>query len=173
MYRQGEAKRKAGDEVGAATDFQRVATVAPESKIVPTARYDAAASLINAKQWEQAIDALEAYRRDYPQIPVRCRHHAQTGRGLRRGGPGHAGRRAEFERIASAPGEDPAVAREATMRAADLYEKSGNLERTTAMLEQFVQRYPQPLADAMEARARLADLAAKSNNVDAPRLLAQ
>ena len=67
VYRQGEAKRKAGDEAGAATDFQRVAQVAPESKIVPTARYDTAASLINTKQWPAAIDALEAYRRHYPQ----------------------------------------------------------------------------------------------------------
>ena len=59
------------------------------------------------------------------------------------------------------------------MRAADLYEKSGNLERTTAMLEQFVQRYPAPVADAMEARARLAALAAQVQQRDAPRLLAQ
>ena len=164
VYRQGEAKRKAGDEVGAAADFLRVATVAPESKVVPTARYDAAASLINAKQWEAAIKELEAYRRDYPKTEYGAEitrklavAYVEVGRGTQAG--------AEFERIASAPGEDPAVAREATMRAADLYEKSGNLERTTAMLEQFVQRYPTPLADSMEARARLAALATKSNNV--------
>jgi len=164
IYRQGEAKRKAGDEMGAAADFQRVATVAPESKIVPTARYDAAASLINAKQWEPAIAALEAYRRDYPQSEYGADitrklavAYVEAGRGTQAG--------AEFERIASAPGEDPAVAREATMRAADLYEKAGNLDRTIVMLEQFVQRYPLPVADAMEARARLAELAAKSNNV--------
>ncbi len=164
VYRQGEAKRKAGDEAGAATDFQRVAQVAPESKIVPTARYDAAASLINTKQWPAAIDALEAYRRDYPQTEYGADitrklavAYVEAGRGTQAG--------TEFERIASSPGEDPAVAREATMRAADLYEKAGNLDRTIVMLEQFVQRYPQPVADAMEARARLADLAAKSNNV--------
>ncbi len=164
VYRQGEAKRKAGDEVGAAADFQRVATIAPESKIVPTARYDAAASLINAKQWQDAIAALEAYRRDYPQSQYGADitrklavAYVEAGKGTQAG--------AEFERIASAPGEDPAVAREATLRAADLYEKAGNPERTIVMLEQFVQRYPQPAADAMEARARLADLAAKSNNV--------
>jgi tetratricopeptide (TPR) repeat protein len=164
VYRQGEAKRKAGDEIGAAADFQRVATVAPGSKIVPTARYDAAASLINAKQWEPAIAALEAYRRDYPQTEYGAEitrklavAYVEAGRGSQAG--------TEFERIASAPGEDPAVAREATMRAADLYEKAGNLERTTVMLEQYVQRYPLPVADSMEARARLADLAAKSNNV--------
>ncbi|HEV7431644.1 MAG TPA: tetratricopeptide repeat protein, partial [Steroidobacteraceae bacterium] len=164
VYRQGEAKRKAGDETGAAADFLRVASVAPESKIVPTARYDAAASLINAKQWEPAIAALEAYRRDYPQTQYGAEitrklavAYVEAGRGTQAG--------AEFERIAGAPGEDPAVAREATLRAAELYEKAGNLERTTVMLEQFVQRYPLPMADAMEARARLAELASKSNNV--------
>jgi cellulose synthase operon protein C len=163
VYRQGEAKRKAGDEAGAATDFLRVATVAPESKIVATARYDAAASLINAKQWEQAIKVLEAYRHDYPQSeygPEITRKlavaYVEVGRGAQAG--------AEFERIASAPGQDPAVAREATLRAADLYEKSGDPARTIAMLELFVQRYPQPVLDAIEARARLADLAAKANN---------
>ena len=164
VYRQGEAKRKANDEAGAAADFLRVATVAPESKIVPTARYDAAASLISAKQWEQAITVLEAYRRDYPQTEYGADitrklavAYVEAGRGTQAG--------AEFERIASSPGEDPAVAREATLRAADLYEKAGNIERSTAMLEQFVQRYPTPVADAIEARARLADIAAKANNV--------
>src|SRR5579862_2164985 len=164
VYKQGEAKRKANDELGAAADFLRVATVAPESKIVPTARYDAAASLVNAKQWEQAIPVLETYRRDYPQSQYGADitrklavAYVEAGRGVQAG--------AEFERIASAPGEDPAVAREATMRAADLYEKAGNVERSTAMLEQYVQRYPQPVADAMEARARLVDIAVKANNV--------
>ncbi len=163
VYRQGEAKRKAGDEQGAAADFLRVATVAPESKIVPTARYDAAASLINAKQWDPAVKVLEAYRHDYPQSEYASEvtrklavAYLELGRGAQAG--------AEFERIASAPGQEPAVAREATLRAADLYEKSGDLVRTTAMLEQFVQRYPQPALDAIEARARLADLAAKANN---------
>ena len=119
IYRLGEAKRKAGDEPGAAADFLRVAQVAPESKIVPTARYDAAASLVNAKQWEQAISVLEAYRRDYPQTQYAADitrklavAYVEAGHGLQAG--------AEFERIAATAGEDPAVAREATLRAADL-----------------------------------------------------
>ena len=163
VYRQGEAKRKAGDEVGAASDFLRVASVAPASKVVPTAQYDAAASLINAKQWDKAIGVLEAYRRDYPKSEYGADitrklavAYVEAGRG------GQAA--VEFERIASAPGEDPAVAREAMLRAADLYEKSGNPARTAAMLEQFVQRYPQPLIDAVEARARLVDLSVKSGD---------
>ena len=160
VYRQGEAKRKAGDEAGAAADFLRVAAVAPASKVVPTAQYDAAASLINAKQWDQAITVLEAYRRDYLKTEFAADitrklavAYLEVGRGAQAA--------VEFEHIAGAPGEDAAVAREATLRAADLYEKSGNLARTTAMLEQFVTRYPQPVTEAEEARARLADLAAK------------
>jgi cellulose synthase operon protein C len=166
VYRQGEAKRKAGDETGAAADFLRVASVAPASKVVPTAQYDAAASLINAKQWDQAIGVLEAYRRDYPKSEYAADitrklavAYVEAGRGAQAA--------VEFERIAGAPGEDPAVAREATLRAADLYEKSGNAAHTAAMLEQFVQRYPQPVADAEEARARLGDLAVKAGDLTA------
>ena len=164
VYRQGEARRKAGDEAGAAADFLRVATVAPGSKVVPTAQYDAAASLINVKQWDQAIAVLEAYRRDYPQSEFGADitrklavAYVEAGRG--------AMAAAEFERIAAGPAEDAAVAREATLRAADLYDKAGNPARTTVMLEQFVQRYPAPVSDAIEARARLAGLAEKSGDL--------
>ena len=163
VYRQGEAKRKGGDDVGAAADFLRVAVVAPASKVVATAQYDAAASLLSAKQWPQAISVLEAYRRDYPKTEFSADitrklavAYVEDGRGAQAA--------SEFERIASGPGEDPAVAREATLRAADLYDKSGNTVHATAMLEQFVLHYPLPVADAVEARARLADFAAKSAN---------
>jgi len=163
VYRQGAAKRQAGDEAGAAADFLRVATVAPGSKVVSTAQYDAAASLINVKQWDQAISVLESYRRDYPKSEFTADitrklaiAYVEAGRG------GLAA--AEFESIATAPTEDRAVAREATLRAADLYDKAGNQVRTTAMLELFVQRYPEPVSEAIEARARLAGLAEKSAN---------
>jgi len=163
VYNQGEAKRKAGDEAAAADDFLRVASVAPGSKVVATAQYDAAAALITAKQWDRAIGVLEAYRRDYPSSQYSADvtdklavAYVEAGR------PGPAA--VEFEHIAARPGEDPALAREATLRAADLYEKSGNAVRTTVMLEQFVEHYPSPIPDAIEARERLRVLAAKAQN---------
>jgi TolA-binding protein len=167
VYRQGEAKRAAGDDAGAALDFLRVAAAAPASKVVPTARYDAAAAYINAKQWDHAIQVLEAYRRDYPKTEYAADITRKLAVAYVEAGKGGAAA-AEFERIAASPGEDPALAREATLRAADLYEQSGNVARTTAMLEQFVQKFPQPVADAVEARARLAAMAQKAG--DAPKL---
>ena len=168
VYKQGDAKRKAGDDAGAANDFLRVATVAPASKVVATAQYDAAASLINAKQWPLAIKVLEAYRRDYPKSEYGADITRKLAVAYVEAGQG-AQAAAEFERIAAAPGEDPAVAREATLRAADLYDKSGNGPHAISMLEQFVQRFPTPVVDAEEARARLADFAAHANNAERQR----
>ena len=45
--------------------------------------------------------------------------------------------------------------REATLQAADLYDKAGNPAKSRAMLEAFVKRFPQPLNPAMEARNKL------------------
>jgi tetratricopeptide (TPR) repeat protein/TolA-binding protein len=158
IYQQGDRKRAAGDLLGAADDFLRVGRVAAGSKIVATAQYDAAAVLIDAKQWQSAIPILEAYRRDYP--------HSQYTPGVGRklavayAAAGQAGpAAAEFERIAANPNEEPDVVREALTRAADLYEQAGNRTRATAMLEQLVKRFPTPIPDAIEARARLLQLA--------------
>jgi tetratricopeptide (TPR) repeat protein len=163
IYKQGEARRAAGDEAGAADDFLRVARVAPGAKAVATAQYDAAASLINAKQWDRAIEVLEGYRRDYPKSQYSADvtrklavAYVEAGRGGAAAG--------EFERIAANPGEDRAVVHEALGRAADLYEQAGNDARATAMLERLVAEYPTPVPEAIEERSRLQTLAAKGGN---------
>src|SRR6516164_8969749 len=67
VYKQGEAKQKAGDAAGAVDDYLRVARVAPESKIRSTAQYDAATQLLGLKQWDRSITVLEEFRHDFPQ----------------------------------------------------------------------------------------------------------
>ena len=164
VYKQGEARRAAGDQAGAADDFLRVARVAPGSKVIATAQYDAAAALINAEQWPRAIEVLEAYRRDYP----KGEYAADVGRKLAVAyvAAGRAGPAAEeFERIAANAHEDPAVVHEALTRAADLYQQSGNTARSVLLLERLVKEYPTPVVDAIEVRQRLLDIATKSGDV--------
>jgi cellulose synthase operon protein C len=163
IYKQAEAKRTAGDNAGAADDFLRVGQLTPTSKAVVTAQYDAAAALINSKQWPRAVAVLEAYRRDYP----KSEYAADITRKLavayvEVGKPAQAA--VEFEAIAATPGEEPTVAREALMRAADLHDKAGNVARSETLLEQWVARYPQPVGEAEEVRWRLAESARKANN---------
>ncbi|HEU4627212.1 MAG TPA: tetratricopeptide repeat protein [Steroidobacteraceae bacterium] len=163
VYKQGEAKTKAGDNAGAVEDFLRVARVAPDSKIKSTAEYDAAAALINLKQWERAIGVLEDFRREYPKSELQ----ADVGRKLavaytEAGRSGQAA--AEFERIASDPHEDKKVQREALLQSADLYTKANNIPKANAMLEKFVATNPRPVADAVEARQRLAEYAERTGD---------
>ncbi len=164
VYKQGEAKQKAGDSAGAVEDFLRVARVSPDSKIRSTAEYDAAAQLITLKQWDRAIGVLEGFRRDYPKSELQQDVTHKLAVAYTEGNrPGSAA--TEFERIAADPKESKQVQREALLQSADLYTKANNMPKAVGMLEKFVATNPTPVSDAMEARQRLADIAGKNGDV--------
>jgi cellulose synthase operon protein C len=163
IYKQGEQKGKSGDSAAAVEDFLRVSALAPSSKVRANADFDAAALLITQKQWDRAIVVLEGFRRNFPQSPLQAdvtRNLAVAY--LESNKPGQAA--AEFEQMAQSPKETPEVQREATLQAADLYEKAGNSAKTRTMLEAFVKRFPQPLGPAMEARNKLSVMAGKAGD---------
>jgi len=164
IYKQGEQKSKAGDSAAAVDDFLRVSALAPSSKVRANADFDAAALLITQKQWDRAIVVLEGFRKNFPQSPLQADvtrnlavAYSETNR------PGQAA--VEFEQMAASPKETPEVQREATLQAADLYDKAGNTPKARAMLEAFVKHFPQPLNPAMEARNRLSAYAAKAGDI--------
>jgi len=166
IYKQGEAKAQAGDSASAVNDFLRVAQLAPSSKVRVNADFDAAALLINTKQWDRAIVVLEGFRRNFPQNPLQADvtrklavAYSESNR------PGQAA--GEFEQIAASPGESLDVQREATLQAAELYDKAGNTPKARTMLEAFVKRFPQPLNPAMEARNKLRLIATKDGDYSA------
>jgi TolA-binding protein len=166
IYKQGEQKSKSGDNGAAVDDFLRVSALAPTSKVRANADFDAAALLMKDKQWDRAIVVLEGFRRNFPQSPLQ----ADVTRNLavaytESNHPGQAA--VEFEQIAQTPGEAPDVQREATLQAADLYDKSGNSAKSRAMLEAFVKHFPQPLNPAMEARNKLSLITAKAGDTAA------
>jgi cellulose synthase operon protein C len=163
IYKQGEQKSKAGDSAAAVDDFLRVASLAPNSKVRANADFDAAALLVTQKQWDRAIPVLEGFRRNFPESPLQ----ADVTRNLavaysESNKPALAA--AEFEQIAQSPKETPDVQREATLQAADLYEKAGNPAKSRVMLEAFVKHFPQPLNPAMEARNKLSVMAGKTGD---------
>jgi cellulose synthase operon protein C len=163
IYKQGEQKNKAGDGAAAVEDFLRVSKLAPTSKVRANADFDAAALLINQKQWDRAIVVLEGFRHNFPQSPLQADvtrklavAYSESNR------PGQAA--LEFEQIAQSPGETAEVQREATLQAAELYDKAGNAAKSRSMLEAFVKHFPQPLNPAMEARNKLSAIALKSGD---------
>jgi TolA-binding protein len=157
IYQQGQQAKLAGDAEGAVQHFLRVAVAAPESPIRATAQYDAAATLIQAGEWSRATPVLEDFRRRYPDNELAGEvtnslavAYVETDR--------HELAAAEFERIADGDGSSD-VKREALWRAAELYEKSAKSGPAMAALGRYVERYPIPIAEAIEARYRLVGLA--------------
>ncbi|HEY1314081.1 MAG TPA: tetratricopeptide repeat protein [Steroidobacteraceae bacterium] len=166
IYKQGEQKSKSGDNTAAVDDFLRVAALAPTSKVRANADFDAAALLIKDKQWDRAVVVLEGFRRNFPQSPLQA--DVTRNLAVAYGESNHPGQAAaQFEQIAQTPGEAPDVQREATLQAADLYDKAGNTAKSRAMLEAFVRHFPQPLNPAMEARNKLSLITAKSGDTAA------
>jgi cellulose synthase operon protein C len=169
VYEQGAAKQKAGDSSGAIVDFLRVGEVAPSSKIHATAQYDAAAELIRLKQWDRAVAVLEQYRREFPK-DSRAEDVTRKLAVAYAEAKQPAAAAAEFERIAALQRQPREVRREALLKAADLYADAQESGRSQALLAEFVKEYPEPIADAIEARQRLATAADKAG--DEPRALA-
>lgn len=167
VYRQAEAKRAAGDAAGAVEDFLRVGQVAPGAAAVQTARYDAAAELINLQAWPRAIEVLEDFRRDYPASPQQADVTQKLAVAYMQAGHGDASA-AEFERIASAPGQPAEVRLEALVLAAEQYESGGNMARAVPLLERLVAEFPTPVPERIETRQKLAEHAERSG--DATRL---
>ena len=166
IYKQGEQARDAGDLETAVTHFQRLGQAVPDSDIRATAEYDAAAALINMAAWSRASTVLEDFRRDYPDSEFNeditqklAVTYLESGRSAKAAG--------EFVRIANAPGSSDDVRREALWKAADLYKTSEQIAQEQDILEEVIARYPDPLAESIEARFRLLEIAEASGNQQA------
>ncbi|RKZ68677.1 MAG: hypothetical protein DRQ44_04090 [Gammaproteobacteria bacterium] len=157
VYKQGEQARKMADYKTAAEHFLRVAKVAPNAKIRPTAEYDAAATLILLKQWSQVATVLEGFRKLYPDHKLQgditkklAVVYKEDGKFLKSA--------AEFERIEKENPEDDALRREALSQAAELYVKAVEKNKALLVYSKMVDYFPVPIEDAIETRQKMADI---------------
>ena len=138
------------------------AQAAPSSPVRATAEYDAGAALIQMGDWQRATTVLENFPHSFPTHELAA--DVTTKLAVAYVEAGNSARAAsEFERIAD--GDGPVeVKREALWRSAELYETTGQSVAATAAFGRFVERYPQPVAEAVEARQKLIDLSGAAGN---------
>jgi TolA-binding protein len=162
IYKQGEQARTAGQLDVAVEHFLRVSRAAPTSTVRATAEYDAGAALIQMGDWQRATTVLENFRSSFPNHELAA--DVTTKLAVSYVESGNSARAAsEFERIAD--GDGPVeVKREALWRSAELYEKTGQSVAATAAYARFVERYPSPVVEAVEARQKLIDLFQNAGN---------
>jgi TolA-binding protein len=166
IYRQGAAKRQAGDGEGAVRDFLRVEQVAPGSTVCATALYDASAELIRLQEWSRAVVVLQDFRARFPHDKLSA--DVDDKLAVAYAGAHQPMQAAQqFETIAAQSAQTPAVRKEALRQAADLYAEAHDTAGAMAALQKLIAQYPAPLTDAEEARQRLADYAAAGGDLTA------
>jgi tetratricopeptide (TPR) repeat protein len=162
IYKQGEQARAAGQLDVAVDHFLRVAQAAPGSPVRATAEYDAGAALIQLGDWQRATTVLESFRASFPNHELAA--EVTTKLAVAYVEAGNSARAAsEFERIADGAGTDD-IKREALWRSAELYESTGQSVAAAGAFARFVERYPNPVAEAVEARQKLIDFAGAAGN---------
>ena len=163
IYKQGEQALKLEDHQLAADHFLRIAKVVPNSKIRPTAEFDAAASLLMLKQWKNVANLLEGFRKRFPQhelLPDITKKLAivykEDGRYLLSA--------AEFERIERENPENEALRREALYQAAELYDQAGAKDKVLLTYQKLVNYFPDPIEEALETRQKMAEIYQQQDN---------
>ncbi|NOY62122.1 MAG: tetratricopeptide repeat protein [Gammaproteobacteria bacterium] len=153
IYKQGEKARRQGDMHTAIAHFSRIAQITPKSALLATAIYDAAAAHIVLKEWPQAIDLLQTFRNNFPGHALQkdvtgklAVVYMESGKLLEAA--------VEFESMIAAAGQK--IEKEAVWLTAELYDKAARADSAVAVYKRYLDYFPHPLGQAMEARQRIA-----------------
>ena len=163
IYKQGEQANSAQDYQAAAEHFLRVSRMAPTSTIRPTAEYDAAAALIELKDWEKAASVLEGFRNSFPEHELQPEVTKKIAYVYRENGKLSLAAN-EYERI-ERESEDDEIRRDALQVAAELHEKDGNSMKALSVYRRYVEYFPQPVELNLETRNKISVILKAQNDL--------
>ncbi|WP_455211611.1 tetratricopeptide repeat protein [Kaarinaea lacus] len=154
IYKRGEAMRDAGDIQGALAQFKRIATEAPNTQANIAAQFDVAVNYMAMENWEKAIVEFQQFQKNHPGHPLQDKvsenlvmAYVKTDKPL-----------FAAEELESILKNQPNLRQrqEVMWQIAQLYEQAGTHDKMVAAYEQYVREYPQPIAQATEARHKIA-----------------
>ena len=106
---------------------------------------------------------LAQFRRDYPDDPLQAEVTRKLAYAHERSG--HSSQAAtEYLRLGEDRQQSAALQREALLHAADIYAQTGAVRQAISTREQYLERFPEPAATAVEVMQQLADLEAGNGN---------
>ena len=140
IYKQGEQANAREDYQEAAQHFLRVGRKAPTSTIRVNAEYDAAAALMQFKDWKTAAAVLAGFRNLFPGHALQPEVTRKIAYVYREDGQFSLAAD-EYERM-ERESKDDEVRREALLTAAELHEKAGNQVRMLAVYRRYRGLFP-------------------------------
>ncbi len=156
VYKQAEAFLAAGDKAAAVDELLRVGEVAPTSALRANAEYDAANYLIEMKSWDRAVGVMAAFRTAYPQHAMIDTLPAKMALAYRETGQWEQAADESQRMVGLATTDDEK--RDTLFITAQLYDRADNQQKAIRAYSDYANRYPEPLADYMDAADRLAVL---------------
>ena len=162
IYKQGELANNAQDYRAAADLFLRVSRMAPTSKIRPTAEYDAAAALMQLRDWDKAATVLLGFRNSFPDNPLQPEVTKKIAYVYKENNQLSLAAN-EYERIEKESKDDD-IRRDALQVAAELHEKKGNSVRALEVYKRYVEYFPQPVELNLETRNKIAEILKAQND---------
>lgn len=172
LYKQGEQRREGGDRDGAVAAFLLAAQANPHSSaaepgIAATAQFDAAAVLIELERWPEAIEALETFRQRFPKHPQQPEVTRRLAAAYLAAGRTEAAAHAYLQVADEAA--TPELRRAALWQAAELYRQAGLSNAARAGFVRYVEEFPAPLGQRVEATQQLLELALETGDQRAAR----
>lgn len=156
VYKQGEGLLAEGKTSASVEQFLRVAQIAPGSTVQVNAEFDAATHLLSLKQWPRAITVLKRFRNNYPdneltkQVPAKLVLAYQKNEQWRA-----AADELDYMVVNNI---DPENKRDAMYLAAELYEKAGDERRAIRQYDRYVNQFPEPFDERIEAMHKITEL---------------
>jgi len=163
IYKQGELANAAQDYQMAADHFLRVSQKAPSSTIRPNAEYDAAAALIQLKDWEMAASVLVGFRNSFPEHSLQPEVTKKIAYVYRENGQLSLAA-SEYERI-ERESDDDAIRQDALLVAAELHEQDGNSTNALEVYQRYVEYFPEPVEINLESRNKITVILKKQNDL--------
>ena len=164
IYKQGEQANVRKDYRAATEHFLRVGRMAPTSKIRVNAEYDAAAALMQLKDWKTAATVLNGFRDLFPGHALQPEVTKKIAYVYKEDGQLSLAAD-EYERVERESPDDE-VRREALLIAADLHEQAGNSDRALEAYRRYVGYFPHPVEPNLETRNKIAEALKKKNEQD-------
>ena len=162
IYKQGEQANALKNYRAAADHFLRVGRMASASKIRANAEYDAAAALIQLKDWKIAATVLAGFRELFPGHQLQPEVTKKIAYVYKEDGK-LALAANEYERVEK-ESKDEEVRRGALILAAELHQQTGNNKQALAVYRRFVGSFPQPVEVNLEMRNKIAEILKGEND---------
>jgi len=154
IYKQGEALRESGKNDLAAAQFRRLGEEVPDSSFNKAARFDLATALLQQKHYQGAIDALLAFRQDYPNDELSRK--VSNNLAVAYNGIGNPVAAAEEMEYLMRSEQDQDKKRDMAWQIAQIYDEAGMQQEMLDSYLFYVNNFSKPVEPMVEAANKVA-----------------